>query len=104
MELELDAFSGRQNPKWMLSEERAAGISSQIGSLSVAADQPRLPDLGFRGFVLRSGEESIRVFGGRVIIDKPGTTIIFRDTKGIQQELENEARGHGFAAVLGDSK
>jgi len=104
MEVELDAFSGRPNPKWTLPDERAARLLAQIASLPVAKDAPNPPDLGFRGFVLRSGGKSMRVFGGRVIVESLGSAKgIYRDSSGIEQELARDARERGFEAIVSDS-
>ena len=103
VEVELDAFSGRPNPKWTLSEEKASRLLKTIASLPEAKDAPHPPDLGFRGFVLRSGGRSIRVFGARVVIESAGLAKIYRDTAGIQKELAGDARERGFEAVVGDS-
>jgi hypothetical protein len=104
MEVELDAFSGRPNPKWTLSPEKASEFLTKIKALPTAGDAPHIPDLGFRGFVLRSGDQSIRVYGGRVLIEAPprGSRIL-RDTAGIQAELIAQARSRGFEAVVTDS-
>src|SRR5258708_39526519 len=103
MEVELDAFSGRPNPKWTLSEELSSRLLGQIASLPEAKDAPQLPDLGFRGFLLRSGDSSMRVFGGRVVIESARPKKIYRDTRGILEELVRDARRRSFGAIVGDS-
>jgi hypothetical protein len=103
MEVELDAFSGRPNPKWTLSPEKASEFLAKIKALPVAGDAPHIPDLGFRGFILKSGDRLMRVYGARVIIETPGAARIYRDTAGIQAELTAEARRRGFEAVVADS-
>src|SRR4051794_36286568 len=69
MEVELDAFSGRPNPKWTLTSEEADHLLREIQSLPETKDFPEPPDLGFRGFILHSGDRSIRVFGGRIVVE-----------------------------------
>ena len=103
MEVELDAFSGRPNPEWTLSGEKASRLLEKIASLPEAEDAPHPPGLGFRGFVLRSGGRSIRVFGARVVIESAGVVKIYRDTAGILTELAGDARERGFEAIVGDS-
>ena len=102
VQVELDAFSGRPNPKWTLSEDKASRLLERIGSLPEAKDMPHPPALGFRGFVLRSGRRSIRVFEGRVLIEGAGLAKVYRDNAGIQEELAADARERGFAAVVDD--
>ncbi|HYL77918.1 MAG TPA: hypothetical protein VEU96_27140 [Bryobacteraceae bacterium] len=103
VDVELDAFSGRPNPKWTLSADKASRILKQIASLPETNDTLHIPDLGFRGFVLRSGGRSIRVFGGLVTIESAGVTKAHRDTAGILKDLTEDARKRGFEAVVGDS-
>ena len=100
MEVELDAFSGRPNPKWTLGPEKASGLLTKISSLTETATAAHPPDLGFRGFVLRTGDRSIRVFGGGITIEEGGAARTYRDTAGIRDELIAEARQRGFEAVV----
>jgi hypothetical protein len=103
IEVELDAFSGRPNPKWTLSGEKSSQLLRKIDSLHETGDAPHPPDLGFRGFVLKSGDRSIRVYGGRIAIETAGAVRVYRDTAGIQAELTEEARQRGFEAIVVDS-
>lgn len=101
MQVELDAFSGRPNPTWTLPAGTSADLLSKISSLSEVSDAATPPDLGFRGFVLRAGDRTIRVYRGRVIVEEHGVKHIYRDTAGIEPELKADARQHGFEAVVG---
>jgi hypothetical protein len=103
VEIELDAFSGRPNPKWTLSESKGSRLLEKIASLPEANDAPHPPGLGFRGFVVRSGDRSIRVFGGRVVSEGPGPVKVYRDTAGVLKELAEDARERGFEDVVGGS-
>jgi hypothetical protein len=102
MEVDLDAFSGRPNPKWTISEHEASRLLTDIASLPEAKDVPHPPDLGFRGFILRSGDVVMRVYGGRVVVEGPGTPRVYRDTAGIERELIKDARKRGFEAIVRD--
>ena len=55
MVVELDAFSGRPNPRWQLTEREAAELAQLIAGLEPApgAPSPRPPGLGYRGFRLK---------------------------------------------------
>ena len=67
MLVELDAFSGRPNPRWTLAEARAAALARLISSLSPAtgAASLRAPGLGYRGFRLQGPDGgTYRVFRG----------------------------------------
>ena len=58
MVVELDAFSGRPNPRWTLTETRTAALTRLISSLSRAtgAAPLRAPGLGYRGFRLQGSD------------------------------------------------
>ena len=102
VEVELDAFSGRPNPRWTLSPAKSSEMVTKIASLREPADAPNPPDLGFRGFVLRSGDRAIRVFGGRIVVTEQGRAGVYRDTAGIEGELTEQARERGFGPVVGE--
>lgn len=100
MNVELDAFSGRPNPQWTLPFEDAKVIRAKIASLPKTEDRPNIPDLGFRGFILTSGDFSCRVHQGIILIRNGGTISSYSDTAGIQEELFAQARKQGFGSVL----
>ena len=50
--LEIDCFSGRQNPVFEISEEDFAALHQDIQNLETTARQPLFDGLGFRGFIL----------------------------------------------------
>ena len=58
MVVELDAFSGRPNPRWTLSETQAAELGRLMACLSPAAGAASLrsPGLGYRGFRLQGSD------------------------------------------------
>ena len=65
MLVELDAFSGRPNPRWQLSESEAAELARLIADLQPAPGTSSLrpPGLGYRGFRLQgSSGETYRVY------------------------------------------
>src|SRR5216684_2250826 len=102
VEVELDAFSGLPNPKWELPPDKASALLSKIASLSEEITEAPAPGLGYRGFVLRSGERSYRVYRGRVTMNEHGVSRTCRDTANIEAELATEARQRGYKAVVGD--
>jgi hypothetical protein len=103
MDIELDAFSGRPNPRWAVSERESAHLLKEIASLPAAADFPNPPDLGFRGYVLHDGDRTIRVFRSRIVVEMGGKRKAYKDSRGIEEELAVEARRHGFAGIIGQS-
>src|SRR5438874_2336385 len=75
MHVELDVFSGRQNPNWSLSPAQASEFRERIGRLPSreAHSQQRLPGLGYRGARIEIEPEdqipfkSVHIYGGKVV-------------------------------------
>lgn len=100
-EVEIDIFSGRPNPHWMLSLAEERELRKRLLSLKKPMSPPDIPALGFRGFVVRLGGYSARVYGGRIMISLGlGQESVFADTEGIEDILRREARKHGFLKLL----
>jgi hypothetical protein len=100
MEIELDVFSGRPNPTWVVSPELAASVSRALSSLPAAPARPEPGHLGYRGFIIRQSELSARVFDGHVIVTTNGTPRTFADSAGLEQQLIDDARQRGFADII----
>ncbi|MCX6952111.1 MAG: hypothetical protein NTV51_08080 [Verrucomicrobia bacterium] len=100
MEAELDVFSGRPNPRWVIPAPESERIAAQLAALSQPADPPAMPGLGFRGFVLRSDRLTARLFGRRIVLSEPGRERVFHDTGALHADLAAEARRRGFASLL----
>ena len=100
MEIELDAFSGRPNPKWLESPERAASVSRALSSLVEAPDRPEPDHLGYRGFIIRQRGLHARMYGGYVTVTTNGATRTFFDSAGLEAELIVDASERGFGEVL----
>ena len=68
VEVELDVFSGRPNPKWTLGPKLEEELFKRINSLAPAPGTSAIepPGLGYRGFLLNTGNRRIRVYGGVV--------------------------------------
>ena len=72
IEVELDIFSGRPNPKWKLSPRLESELFEQMDALAPdpRGSFPQPPGLGYRGFLLRKENETrehdTRVYGGAV--------------------------------------
>jgi hypothetical protein len=100
MEIELDVFSGRPNPTWIASPERAASIAGALSSLPAAPARPEPGHLGYRGFVIRQRGLHARVYGGYVTVTTNGTTRTFFDSAGLEPELITDASERGFGEDL----
>jgi hypothetical protein len=65
--VELDAFSGRENPKWRLEATDTEEVRRLLSRLGVSSGEPAgPPGLGYRGFILRDGTSTYRVYKGHV--------------------------------------
>lgn len=54
IEVELDIYSGRENPRWSLDSAQATRVVTLLRSEGrQMLPEPRRPALGYRGFVLR---------------------------------------------------
>jgi hypothetical protein len=100
MEIELDVFSGRPNPRWVASPERAASVSAALSSLAVAPARPEPGHLGYRGFIVRQREIHARVYDGHVFVTANGTTRTFVDSAGLEKQLIDDARERGFGDAV----
>ena len=81
--VEIDVYSGRPNPTWVLRHKESVWILRQIRRLPSVDASTSVPGLGFRGFVLHvqsaKREEVFRVHdciiqtGEKLCIDRDGT-------------------------------
>jgi hypothetical protein len=107
--VELDAFSGLPNPRWVLSEADAVELAERLRALSPAA-LTELPSgiLGFRGFRIHNpgGDAGIpeHVYishdGVVMVGSEPGDAKYYRDNGGARQWLKADARKRGYAGVF----
>ena len=100
MEIELDAFSGRPNPKWLASPEHTASLSRALSSLPEAASQPEPGHLGYRGFIIRYQGQETRVYRGHVFVKSAGATRTFADSARIEEQLIADASQRGFGDIV----
>lgn len=100
LEVEFDVFSGRPNPKWTISGEKAASILRNLGSLREPGDVPTAVSLGYRGFNLKYGSHLVRVFRARIIVLDKKKGAVYLDTLGIEKTLLSEAREQGFGDIV----
>src|SRR5688500_18625720 len=101
--VELDALSGRPNPRWPLSVEEARELSLRLSDLEPARGAT-LPDtrLGYRGFYIDSvGGERVFITNGLIAFLRNGEPrIIYRDSRGAEEALKTQARSRGVGGVF----
>lgn len=67
MRVELDVFSGRPNPRWVLDEQQSRELTRlQARLTSTSTVTPDAPGLGYRGFVYSDSAGAVRAYRGYV--------------------------------------
>ena len=103
--VELDVFSGRPNPSWVLGPAEAAALQQLVHAQDAVAPPPAPPPgLGYRGFVVTLGSgsarEVLRIRGGSIerqgqSYRDPGRTV----EKYLIQTMPDELRSQ-FESIL----
>jgi hypothetical protein len=108
VQVELDAFSGRPNPRWDMRGPQAAEFVKRLHTLRMLEANGSIADgLGYRGFIIRSngervnGYDEIRLYRGTVIARRGDRSERFSDPeRGLERWLLDSARGHVDEPVL----
>lgn len=100
MTVELDVFSGRENPRWTLTAQETARVEELLRGLPGAPDAPP-PGLGFRGFRLEENGQLITVASGRVRISSKESDQVYRDANGLEHYLRELASEQGYGNLVG---
>jgi hypothetical protein len=102
VEVELDIFSGRPNPRWSLSGRRVTELEERLTGLeSVEAGEPR--GLGYRGLVIRSNSGvEIRAFNSVITVTQAHGKSSFGDRGGLEKHLLDQADEHGFGDLVSE--
>ena len=100
MEVELDVYSGKPNPTWEIPPDQASALLAKVGSQRDDKATMADPGLGYRGFILRSGDRTIRVYGGLIEIQDPHGTHIVRDSANLEATLAADARTRGYGNLV----
>jgi len=99
VEVQLDVFSGRQNPRWTLSADRARELQALLQGLE-PTERREPPGLGYRGFVLTARDGTLRAFESVLSITFDDRTAYFRDVRGLEELLLVQARDHGYGDLI----
>jgi hypothetical protein len=104
IEVTLNIFSGRPNPKWLLSEKQIKTLSAKLGEFTVAEPESPL-GLGYRGVTITNLSKSPRLperilaYNGILSICNNRTTIHQEDINNIEGWLlaQGDEQGYGEA-------
>lgn len=107
MQIELDVFSGRPNPRWEMSGTQAEFLR-RLRSLKVSPAGASTGDgLGYRGFVVRpnggpvDGFDEVRLYKGSAVVRQGDRSETFSDPeRSLERWLLDLARGHVDEEVL----
>lgn len=109
IEVVLDIFSGRPNPRWMLSEEQIEELKTKIGAFPSA--KPKTPPgLGYRGMrVINISKmagipNQIIAYNGVLAITEKGKINYYEDNNKIEEWLLNQAHKQGYGEVIEKSR
>jgi hypothetical protein len=105
IEVELDIFSGRPNPRWMLLTEQTDKLRALL-----QAREPALPEdpagLGYRGFLITNlGQDrmiprKLRLYKVTVAISEGARPSYYKDTQGLEGSLLAYARQLGYGELI----
>lgn len=105
MEIELLVFSGRENPRWVLTDVETRQLTRLVDALPPGPPPPEPPGLGYGGFLVTiSGDrgeldQTMIVYqGARIGAADVGDT--YRDDAGLEQWLITMARQRGHGELL----
>src|SRR5437588_2052835 len=105
VEVELDVFSGRPNPRWVLAAEQAEKLLADLADRA-PADPQEVPGLGYRGFVLNNlGQDRriphrLRVYDGVVTIIERDRETYEQDRHGVERALLEYAERLGYGELI----
>jgi hypothetical protein len=105
VEVELDIFSGRPNPRWSMRADQAPVLATLFAAAPHV--QPvEAPGLGYRGFLihLRTGDpavpQTIRVYAGTLTATIAGGEVTVADERGLEQLLLADAQLMGYGPLI----
>jgi len=110
VEVELDIFSGRPNPKWTLHPGEIRILEEKLQELSGGILREESQQLGYRGFrvVLSNGPpgfpEHILVNDSYINAKGPGYFVGCQDTEGLEKWLIQIAKERGYGKIIQEGR
>lgn len=105
VEVMLDIFSGRPNPRWTLSDEQVNDLQARLRALPEST--PVIPPgLGYRGFIVTNPANDprlpgrIEAFASVITSTNAQATRYYQDANNIEGWLIDQARERGFGDVI----
>lgn len=103
--VELDIFSGRPNPEWVLTDDEAEAFMARLEAAGQPSNARLSNHLGYRGFVIRiqrdSGEQAVQIQNGSIFSAGAGSLPARKDGgRALERLLLETARPHVAAEIL----
>lgn len=109
VKVEIDIFSGRENPSWELSPAESSELVERIHPLVPIAPSAEENGLGYRGFVILNPEgkaelpAEIRVYNRALSITSGGHTRYYEDVNGVERWLFQAAQRSGYGDLIDEA-
>jgi hypothetical protein len=105
LRIELDVFSGRANPSWLLTPAECEEIVTRLRRLASAATPSAPASLGYRGFILHWSEGGgerpwAYVTPGVVRMAQAAGGRALTDSEGIEEWLRQQAIARGYGSLI----
>lgn len=98
--VELDVFSGRPNPSWVLEKEDAESVSKMLQNLPISQKSIPIGDLGYRGFILTTNEKQTFRIYATVVYKETEPKEILLDENNVERLLLKMANEKGYGNIL----
>jgi hypothetical protein len=105
MIVELDVFSGRPNPTWILSAKQTEELLEALQNLPLSDKPSPEGGLGYRGFIIYNTDQAgglpphIRIYSG-IVTMTDGRVQSYRDVHNIEHRLLLQASQQGYKAIV----
>ncbi|MEN6370093.1 MAG: hypothetical protein ABFD77_10430 [Thermotogota bacterium] len=102
---ELDVYSGRPNPRWLLTEDECRELALLLRDLPPAEERRAGVGLGYRGIILANPQKEwglpphLRVYAGVVSAEADGAQFL-SDVRGCEQRLLTMAAARGYGPLV----
>jgi hypothetical protein len=98
--IELDVFSGRPNPSWILEKEDAENVSKMLQNLPISHKSIPIGDLGYRGFIVTTNEKQTFRIYATVVYKETEPKEVLLDENNVEQLLIEMANEKGYGGIL----
>jgi hypothetical protein len=106
--IELDIFSGRQNPSWELTEKEATEMLGRMKNLPSSPLPLIVPGLGYRGFIVSNQDKieglpiQIRIYNGTITTTENEFVNYYEDINKIESWLLEQAQKRGYGDIISE--